>query len=134
MTGDDLDYLNSYELPSVINKNVKILEMSYCCNESYQSELDNGTDICFLGFMELELGHFKVHISIIKIIFCITSILNYILECLPSCPWSSLSYHFYSWLHIQYCQYSGLNSSGNETQSNKPHPHRHSHREGYKHF
>ena len=63
MTGDDLDYLNSYDLPSVNNnKNVKILEMSYCCNESNQAELDNGTDICFLGFMELELSHFKVHI------------------------------------------------------------------------
>ena len=61
MSGDDLDYLNSYELPSITNKNVKILEMSYCCNDSYQSELDNGTDICFLGFMELELGHFKVN-------------------------------------------------------------------------
>ena len=61
MTGDDLDYLNSYDLPSVnTDKNVKILEMSYCCNDSYEAQLDNATDICFLGFMELELGHFKV--------------------------------------------------------------------------
>ena len=59
MTDDDLDYLNSYE-----DTNVKILDMSHCCNKSHQSEFDNVTEVCSLGFLELELDPFKVPIII----------------------------------------------------------------------
>ena len=56
VTNDDLDYLNDYE-----DTNVKIVDMSHCCNQSDSSEFDNSTEVCFLGFMELKLGPFKVH-------------------------------------------------------------------------